>query len=268
MQTHRDTIPASHVPLDHRHHRLLPHNGLEHVQPHLVIDVLQLALRGGLLDHAHGALGAAHVELRVGLGVGLEHIHRDQGDPVLGGELLGVPQAKHSPISMHHLGNSSDLLHAGKSAEVVGRLGVPTSLQDAALPGAQGKHVPGLAKIVRLALRVAHGSDGGHSVGGGDAGGGAWEVVRGHVEGGGVLVGVGPGGGVKPQALQMLLVRDNANDPSALTDHEGHLLRCDLLPVDNEITLILAVRGIHHCHELPLLEGRQALIHGGDHVGR
>mmetsp|Transcript_10665 Transcript_10665/g.25356 ORF Transcript_10665/g.25356 Transcript_10665/m.25356 type:complete len:202 (+) Transcript_10665:922-1527(+) len=201
MQTHRNPIPAGHIPLHHSHHRHLPDNRLKHVNPTLIIYVLQLALGGGLLDDAHGALGAAHVELGVGLGVGLEHVHGDQGDVVLGGELLRISQTQHGAISMHHLRDGRHLLHPREAAQVVSGLGVPTSLQDPALPGTQGKHMPGLAEIIRLAVGVAHGPDGGHAVRGGDAGGGAREVVCGHVEGGGVLVGVGPGGGVKPQAL-------------------------------------------------------------------
>src|SRR6266853_3111546 len=90
--------------------------------------------------------------------------------------------AGHGAVFVHDFADDAGIIEAGDAREIDAGFGLPGADEDAAVAGAQRKHVPRPREILWLGLGIDCGKDSYGSVGGADAGGDSDARVDGFAE--------------------------------------------------------------------------------------
>jgi hypothetical protein len=187
----------------------------------------------------------------------------DQGEGVLGAELLQVRHPHHGAVVVDQLAEHASRASPGEPGQVDRRLGVPGPAQHPALPGTQRHHVSRPGQVGRAGAGVGEQPDGVRPVGGRDAGADPLAGVHGHRVGGApaVLVGVVHGRQVQPVALG--LGQRHADVAGGPPDHERDQLRRRQFGGEDQVALVLPVGVVDHDDRAAGGDVRQSLLDAG-----
>jgi len=192
---------------------------------------------------------------------------REHFEFVLAAKFDQLRHAGHRAVFIHDFADHAGGREAGDAGQINGGLGLPGANENAAVAGAQGKHVARASEILRASLGIDSGENGDGAIGGADAGGDAELGVDGFAEGGAVHRGIDRRHKGKIKLVATLFGERQADQSAAKFRHEVDGFRSDFFGSEGKIAFVLAVFVVDQDDHAPLADFFDGFFDGAESIG-